>query len=169
MEIYTDGSTLANGQEDAVGGWGVVILNEDGQLISAHSGAERDTTNNRMELTALLFAVKYAVAHPEQQFKIYSDSSYCVNIVNDWGRKWEANGWKRGKNGIVKNLDIVQPLVVLTRTSMNLTVLKVKGHAGVENNEAADKLCTAASRTLQNSTEKFIGMTSEDVIKQEVM
>lgn len=144
-EIFSDGATSKNGQEGAKGGWAFTIneINEGEKdwLISG-SGHEFDTTNNRMELMAIIEGLA-AIQHLVDDFSsitIYSDSAYCVNCVSQcWYQNWEANGWINSKKEPVKNRDLWEQLTPYFKDA-RYTFKKVKGHSGVEDNEYVDKL-----------------------------
>ena len=101
--IFTDGSCDPN---PGPGGWGLVWV-EAGQIREERNGREADTTNNRMELTALIEALELLAE--DARVSVYSDSQLCVKTVNEWAAGWERRGWKR-KSGPIKNLDLVRPL-----------------------------------------------------------
>ena len=134
IRIYTDGACSGN---PGPGGWGAVILFEnEKQLIS---GNEHPTTNNRMELKAVVEALKIALQF-SKKIDIYSDSAYVVNTIkNKWYKNWSLNGWKTVKKEDVKNKDLwVELIELLGHHPINL--VKVKGHSGDKNNELVDKL-----------------------------
>ena len=144
IEIYTDGSTLKNGAKDAEGGFGVVVI-KDGKIIKAHSARCSATTNNREEMKAILHAFEWAESNvnPAETVIIYSDSAYCVNMINDWIWNWAKNGWKNSKKKEVENIDLVKELYkYVSKEFFNCQVVKVKGHAGNAGNELADALAT---------------------------
>ena len=87
--VFTDGSCEGN---PGPGGWGVVWV-EEGEVVAEESGIEAHTTNNRMELTALIRA--YELLPDDAQVAVYSDSQLCVNTVNEWAAGWERRGWRR--------------------------------------------------------------------------
>ena len=141
LTIYTDGSSRGN---PGLGGWGFVAF--DGEpipdnliAISAYQTIN-NTTNNREELKAVIYAMKYAQKLNKKAI-IYSDSSYVVNTYNDWMHKWKVNNWTRGKNKPVENLDLIQSLYNnYTNFSKKCQLEKVNGHAGEWGNELADAL-----------------------------
>ena len=139
--IYTDGSSRGN---PGPGGWGVVVLNEEGDtVIFTEYDSEERVTNNRMELTAMLCALGYAESHPRDQFVIYSDSAYVVNSCNTWMRGWAANCWRNSKKQIVENVDLMQAIWdYLSRDFFNAEIRKCNGHKGDVGNELADALAT---------------------------
>lgn len=137
IEIYTDGACSGN---PGVGGWGVVLI--FGDLFKEISGAEPNTTNNRMELLAVIKGLS-ALKIP-CNIDLYSDSSYVVNAFKEgWLNNWKNNNWKGADKKEIKNIDLWQDLLDLTKTH-NVTFHKVKGHADNEFNNRCDKLATSA-------------------------
>ena len=105
IEIYVDGSAKNNGKENNCGGYGVAALIEDKAQKAGfridHIKSEQviNTTNNRMELSALLYALELTqTIYKKEKCIIKSDSAYCVNMFNDWIYNWQRNGWIRQKN-----------------------------------------------------------------------
>ena len=139
--IFTDGSSRGN---PGPGGWGMIVMNEDeSEIIFAESDTDGYTTNNRMELKAMICAMSFAESHPNDIFTIFSDSAYVVNSINSWIRGWAANGWKNSKKQTVENVDLMQALhVFLTKEFFNADVRKCSGHTGHVGNELADALAT---------------------------
>lgn len=135
IEIYTDGACSGN---PGPGGWGSILMYGEHKLEI--SGFEKDTTNNKMELTAALEALK-RLKEP-CSVKLYSDSAYLINAFQQgWIEKWIKNGWKRNKNEEVKNVELWKELVALANYH-NITWIKVKGHADNEYNNRCDTLAT---------------------------
>jgi ribonuclease HI len=131
--IFTDGSCEPN---PGAGGWGWVWV-EKGEILDHGHGREPDTTNNRMELRALIEAFKKL---PEDQdLAAYSDSQLCVNTINEWAVGWEKRGWKR-KSGPIKNLDLVQELYALAQAKPRVDLRWIRAHDGARWNEYADAL-----------------------------
>jgi ribonuclease HI len=131
--LFTDGSATPN---PGPGGWGVVYVVDD-EIIDELHGAEPWTTNNRMELLALIHA--YRIASKTVPLDVWTDSQLCVNTVNLWARSWAARGWRR-KDGEIKNLELVQELYALSLERPNLTLRWIKAHNGTRWNEYADRL-----------------------------
>lgn len=130
IHIYTDGACSHNGTWD--GGWGVVIT--DGQeILSSFGGGEKNTTNNRMEMTAFLEALKY-LNDKGKKGVIYTDSAYVHNAFkNDWIVNWRRNGWLNSKKEPVKNRDLWEEMLMYQIPE----IVKVKGHStDIFNNEA---------------------------------
>ena len=131
MEIlWTDGSASPN---PGPGGWAVIDA-ETKQPIS--TGAEKHTTNIRMEATAIKEAIEYAAANHDS-VEIHTDSEFWINVLTKWAPTWEKNNWTK-KKGEIKNLDLVQELYHLYQTN-DVKLIWEKGHAGTELNELADK------------------------------
>lgn len=143
IEIYTDGSCLGNGTADAVGGWGAVLIS--GPQERHISGEVQSTTNQRMELTAIIEGLK-AVCSSDQEIHLYTDSAYARNGCTQWLPNWKANGWRTASKKRVKNQDLWQELDQLIEQMPNLRFHWVKGHNGHPKNELADRLAVAAAR-----------------------
>jgi len=126
--FYTDGSASPN---PGPGGWTIIDANTKEPVLS---GSAPDTTNIRMEGTALINALKLAGNEPVE---IHTDSEFWINVATKWAEGWEKNGWTK-KNGEIKNLDIVQELYELYKNSQAKLVW-VRGHVGTELNEIADR------------------------------
>ena len=141
MVIFTDGSCVGNGQANSSGGFGVVVLDNQLNLIDVMSHREFHTTNNRMELKAIAYAfIKYGSKNNPPL--VYSDSAYCVNTFNDWMFKWAKNNWIKSDKKVPENLDIIQTYYDWYQEGYRINLQKVKGHAGVFWNEIADLLAT---------------------------
>ena len=139
---YTDGSASGNGTENSVGGFGIVEVDENNNILWEYQENNlRYETNNSMELTAILYALNHIEVEETSFIKpiIYSDSAYCVNLINDWMYSWERNGWKRPKNQEVKNLNLIKQIFELADLA---EIRKVKGHSNDKWNNYADKLAT---------------------------
>lgn len=137
MKIYTDGSSLGN---PGPGGFGVVVVDDNDELLFCHAKMENeDTTNNRQEMLAILYAVvRYGRITPTPH--VYSDSAYAINTFTDWMYKWKDNNWLRSNNSVPENLDLVQFYYQLINEGFEINLHKVKGHSGNKWNELADKL-----------------------------
>lgn len=137
VTLYTDGACSGN---PGVGGWGAVLMFKGHEREI--SGAEADTTNNRMEITAVISGLE-CLKEP-CEVSVYSDSAYTVNaFANGWVYGWEKSGWKKADNKPVLNDDLWKRLLALTRLH-KVTFFKVKGHADNEYNNRCDKLATDA-------------------------
>lgn len=136
VTIYTDGACSGN---PGPGGWAAILM--AGGAKKEMSGGERDTTNNRMELMAVIEGLK-ALKRP-CKVDIYSDSAYVVNAFEqNWIGKWVKNGWKNSAKAEVANSDLWKELINLTAMH-NVTFHKVKGHADNEFNNRCDELAVA--------------------------
>lgn len=135
--VYTDGACSKN---PGPGGWAAVM--KYGEHLKELSGGELQTTNQRMEMTAVLEALR-ALKEPCQA-SIYSDSAYVVNCFKQkWYVNWRKNGWRNSKGETVQNKDLWEALLVETDRH-KVEFKKVKGHAGVAWNERCDELARAA-------------------------
>lgn len=134
--VFTDGSSIPN---PGPGGWGLVWV-ESGEIKAEAHGHEADTTNNRMELTALIAAFGALPANSETT--VFTDSKLCVDTITKWAPNWERKGWKR-KGPPLKNLDLVKELLRLARAHPNCKLEWIAAHSGFRWNEYADCLATA--------------------------
>lgn len=134
--VFTDGSSVPN---PGPGGWGAVYV-VDGKVVAERHGHDPATTNNRMELTALIAA--YDLVPPGVSTIIYTDSNLAVQTINEWAASWARNGWKR-KTGPIQNLELVQALYAKAKARPELELRWIKAHAGSRWNEYADSLATA--------------------------
>ena len=137
VTIYTDGACSGN---PGPGGWGTILMyNENKKEIS---GGKDNTTNNVMELTAVIEGLKL-LKFP-CKVKLYSDSAYVVNaFIQKWIYGWIKNGWKNSSKEPVKNKELWQELYELTKTH-EVEFIKVKGHADNEYNNRCDELARNA-------------------------
>ena len=131
-QIYTDGGCRGN---PGPGGWGVVL--QAGSAEKELWGGEANTTNNRMELTAVIRAMG-ALTRPAS-VQIHTDSQYVQKGISQWIHNWKRNGWKTADKKPVKNADLWQELDRISQQH-RITWLWVKGHAGHPGNERADTL-----------------------------
>ncbi len=137
VTIYTDGACSGN---PGIGGWGAILMY--GDFKREISGAEGETTNNRMELTGVICALE-RLKYP-CKVEVYSDSAYTVNgFLEGWVFGWEKSGWRKADGKEVLNLDLWKRLLALTRTH-EVTFYKVKGHADNEYNNRCDELARGA-------------------------
>ena len=136
-KIYTDGACSGN---PGPGGWGAVILDQDDEQKNI-SGSEKNTTNNRMELSAAIMALKKIKTNSE--ILIYTDSTYVKNGITEWVLKWKRNGWKNSNKEPVKNKDLWLKLDKLCESN-SVSWKWVKGHSTNRFNNLADELATKA-------------------------
>ena len=138
FKIYTDGACSGN---PGKGGWAAVIL--DGRNQSNISGSENKTTNNRMELTAPIMALKKIKIRSE--ITIYTDSRYVKDGITEWIKKWKLNNWKSSNKRPVKNKDLWVKLDNSCRNH-NISWKWVKAHAGNKFNNLADELAVSKTK-----------------------
>ena len=137
VTIYTDGACSGN---PGPGGWGAILLY--GEHKRELSGYEAGTTNNRMEITAAVEAIRSLKA--PCRIKLHSDSAYLVNAFRqNWLVNWQRNGWKNSKKDPVENQDLWRELLAVVQTHQ-VEWLKVKGHADNPYNNRCDELARAA-------------------------
>ena len=140
IEIFTDGACSGN---PGAGGWGVIL--RYGETEKELSGGDAQTTNNRMELTAVIEALK--ALKRECEITLYTDSRYVMDGVNEWLPNWKKNGWKTtNKKSAVKNLELWQELDSLL-SKHKIKWVWVKGHNGHPENERVDKLARDAAKS----------------------
>lgn len=139
--VYCDGGCRGNGKAENVGAWGVVL--EFGDQKKELRGAERDTTNQRMELMACIKALE-AVKRTDIPVRVVSDSAYLVNGMNSWTRSWMRNGWRTSQKKPVLNAELWRRLVDLRSRFTKIEFFQCKGHANNEGNNRADALVNQA-------------------------
>ena len=137
--VFTDGSCEGN---PGPGGWGFVRV-EDDRILEQRAGFDRSTTNNRMELTALIEA--YRTLPEDLAIDVYSDSQLCVKTINEWAAGWERRGWRR-KSGPIANLELVRELYGLAAARPRAKLRWIRSHDGSRWNEYADALATSYLR-----------------------
>ncbi len=142
--LYTDGACSGN---PGLGGYGGILIY--GAAKKEYSGAELETTNNRMEITAVIVGLKF-LKYP-CIVDVYSDSAYTVNAFNEgWIYGWQKNGWKKTDGKAVQNVDLWQELYSLTKMH-ELAFHKVAGHADNELNNRCDELARGAITSLRKT------------------
>lgn len=141
VTIYTDGACSGN---PGPGGWGAILMYKGNK--KEISGGKENTTNNVMELTAVIESLKL-LKFP-CKVNLYSDSAYVVNaFLQKWINNWQKNNWKTADKQDVKNKELWQELLTLTKTHQ-VTFIKVKGHADNEYNNRCDELARQAISSL---------------------
>ncbi|GMO48704.1 MAG: ribonuclease HI [Termitinemataceae bacterium] len=140
ITIYTDGGCHGN---PGPGGWAYVVI-KDGKLIGENSNSERDTTNNKMELSAVIAALEFAEKNKiaeagEDEITVLTDSQYVQKGISEWIKNWKRNGWRTKDKKAVKNAELWQKLDALNE-GKNISWKWVKGHAGNTFNERCDAL-----------------------------
>lgn len=133
--IFTDGAARGN---PGPGGWGAIVVTDDS--ATELGGREDHTTNNRMELTAVISALESA--KNETEITLYTDSSYVLSGITRWVKGWEKNNWKTSKKEDVLNKDLWERLVELTVHKI-IDWKLVKGHSGTSGNERCDAIATS--------------------------
>ena len=143
IEIYADGACQGN---PGPGGWGALLIHADRDARREIFGGERNTTNNRMELTAAIEALK--CLKYKCVVTIYTDSQYVVKGITEWMPNWIANGWVSSSRKPVKNADL---WIALNHLAAEHTIswVWVKGHAGNPGNECADALANKGIKSLE--------------------
>ncbi len=135
--VFCDGACSGNQFATNKGGWGAILKYKN--AVKELHGGERNTTNQRMELTACIKALE-EIKDKSFAVEIYTDSAYLVNCMHQrWYVTWEKNGWKNAKKKPVENKELWVRLLELMR-QFKIRFNKVEGHAGVELNERADEL-----------------------------
>lgn len=151
LDIYTDGACSSKTE---MGGWALVVV-EDDEVIGTQTGYEPYSTNNRMELSAILTALRIAdeVESSRVEITIITDSAYCCNaFLQKWYVNWLNNGWKTADKKDVKNQDLWSEAIALyikNKDIHNITFEKVKGHNGQKYNEMVDKLAVDKRKELE--------------------
>lgn len=142
VTLYTDGACSGN---PGPGGWGAILIYKD--FKKEMSGGERETTNNKMELTAAIEGLS-ALKEP-CRVKLYSDSKYLIDgITKNWARSWRAKGWKKSDGKSALNIELWQKILELDEYH-EIEYIWVKGHAGNPYNERCDRLAVAYYESLR--------------------
>lgn len=155
--FWVDGACSGN---PGPGGYGVVIFETFGlsdetvlkypKYVDCFTEKSENTTNNREELKAIIYAMRFAKEHPDSTIICYSDSAYAVNSVNNWIRGWAQNGWKNSKKKEVENIDLMKTIYeLLDAVSFNFELYKVSGHINILGNEMADALASGNDAKFQ--------------------
>ena len=159
-KIYTDGSTKRNGKDGSIGGYAFVVVDNRGVLVDAYAQTNiENTTNNRMELTAILAALfmyqkRMRTSKDEGAYiTLYSDSEYALKCLFRWNREWASNGWLTKTGTEVKNKDLIKPFYDKywgkyldniaegkSDSWRNFEYVYVPGHSNIYWNELADRL-----------------------------
>lgn len=136
MNIYTDGACEPN---PGAGGWAFVVYDND-EKVQIRFGGDNFSTNNIMEMTAVLKALTHCSAHRmnPDEVRIFSDSQYVVKGCNQWRHSWAAKGWEKGKANL-KNVGLWKAIAT-AHDAFPCSISWIRGHSGVEGNEEADRL-----------------------------
>lgn len=138
--VFTDGASEGN---PGPGGWGAVYV-VNGEVVAEAMGSDPYTTNNKMELTAMISGLN--MVEPDADVDVYTDSKLIVDTINTWAAGWEANGWKKKSSGPIKNLELVQEAYRLARQRPGARIQWIRAHSGNRWNEYADSLATSYRR-----------------------
>ena len=142
VTLYTDGACSGN---PGPGGWGAILIYKD--IRKEMSGGDKETTNNKMELTAAIEGLS-ALKEP-CRVQLYSDSKYLIDgITKGWARSWRAKGWKKSDGKPALNVDLWEKILELDEYH-EIEYIWVKGHAGNPNNERCDRLAVAFYENLK--------------------
>ena len=145
IELFTDGACSGN---PGPGGWGAILRWKGHE--KAVSGGNSHTTNNRMELSAVIEGLK--LLKEPCKVTLISDSKYvCDAISKGWARNWQKNGWRKSDKSPALNVDLWEELLQLLEIH-TVSVRWVKGHAGHPENERCDQLAVAAAEKMKNSS-----------------
>ena len=130
LKIHTDGGCANNQKSENIGGWGAIL--EYGENVKELCGGELNTTNNRMEMTALIEALS-ALKRSNLNIEVFSDSSYLMNCFREkWYEGWQKNGWLNAAKKPVENRDLWERLLTLT-AEHNIKFNRIKGHVAIDN------------------------------------
>ena len=143
VHIFTDGACKGN---PGVGGWGVLL--RYGEHSKELCGGVKQTTNNQMELTAVIKGLEALKKNFSGSVIVYTDSQYVQKGISEWIFNWKKNGWKTAAKKPVANADLWQQLDALA-AQFNIQWQWVKGHNGNMNNETADKLANLGIKNFQ--------------------
>ena len=150
--FYTDGACSGN---PGPGGYAVVSL-EENELVYSYVEDFQHTTNNRMELMAILHVMKLAAEDKENDYLVYSDSAYAINCLINWCPMWAKNNWTRKGNKPILNLELIQEMYsIYLKIKDRITIIKIGGHKGVLGNELADALSTGNNKKFNDLVKKF--------------
>jgi len=136
VDLYTDGACSGN---PGPGGWGAILIH--GRHRRELSGGERETTNNRMEMTAVIRGIE--ALKRSCRVHIHTDSTYVMKGITEWMVKWKRNGWRNAAKKPVKNMDLWQELEEAL-DGHDVHWHWVRGHSGIPENERADELARLA-------------------------
>lgn len=141
--IFCDGGCRNNQGDNNIGGWGT-LLTHDNHEVELYGG-DRNTTNNKMEITACIKALEYIESNKSIPVELHCDSSYVVDTFNEgWINGWIARGWRKSDKKPVKNKELWMRLHSLYQSMDSVKFVKVKGHSDNEGNNKADALANKA-------------------------
>jgi len=139
--VFTDGAAEGN---PGPGGWGAVLV-VDGEVVEEKMGSDPHTTNNRMELTAMIAGLE--MLPPDAEVSVFTDSKLIVDTLTSWAKGWQARGWRR-KSGPIANLELVQRAFEMYEQRPGVVVKWIQAHSGYRWNEYADALATSYRRDI---------------------
>lgn len=152
LQLWTDGSCKKNGQKGAYGGWAAIIIDKEMEGEFRACGREESTTNNIMEMKAMINGLKTITDFygDNVEVTVYSDSAYVLNCrAQRWYENWRKNGWKNAKREKVKNRELWEELIPYFENP-NFSFEKVAGHVGIRYNEMVDTLAQGAAENQEN-------------------
>lgn len=166
--IYTDGSSLGN---PGPGGFGCVIVFQENDKVVELGGHAKSTTNNKMELTAIMKSLEYLKHHHVSQdahIVIHTDSSYAINGITKWVFGWQKNNWITSSKSPVLNSELWKELVPLKNHFKKLSFEHVRGHSGIWGNERCDMIATsfAGNKSIDLFSGKLSGYDERVLLKQ---
>ncbi|MGA8038607.1 MAG: ribonuclease H [Acidimicrobiia bacterium] len=138
--VFTDGASEGN---PGPGGWGAVHV-VAGEIRDEARGSEDHTTNNKMELTAMVAGLK--MLSTDAQIPVYTDSQLVVNIITKWADGWKTRGWTKKSTGPIANLELVKEAHALYKARPGVELVWIRAHSGSRWNEYADSLATSYRR-----------------------
>jgi len=136
--VFADGAAKGN---PGPGGWGAIVVTPDGHVTELGGGAPH-TTNNRMELTAVIEALRHVGAAP-RPVAVHTDSSYVIRGIREWIHNWRRRGWRTATGADVVNRDLWEALAAAEKQVGTVTWHYVRGHQGIPGNERADEIANA--------------------------
>ena len=140
MEVYIDGSCCGNGKFPNKAGYGVIAF-ENEKVVFAYSHREENSTNNRQEMKAILYAlIRYGKL--EKIVDVFSDSAYDINSFNIQSKNWKSNGWVKSDNKPPENLDLIKAYDKLVGEGYRINLQKVSGHSENKKKNLGDKRAT---------------------------
>ena len=161
LTIYSDGACSGNPGE---AGSGIAVYSSNSKPILYHGAYVKNGTNNIAELNALYKALLLCELNPDYPNTIYSDSKYSIDCICTWAYGWKSKGWTK-KGGEIKNLELIKEAHLLyEKIKNNLTIKHVKGHAGIEGNELADRMAVHTIKAKNKSYEIYSYETIDSVL-----
>lgn len=159
ITIFTDGSSRGN---PGPGGWGAIVITED--IVHELGGRENQTTNNRMELTAVISSLEFV--QNDREIVLYTDSAYVLNGITRWVKGWVKNNWKTSTKDDVINRDLWEKLIEATAHKI-IDWKLIKGHSGTAGNERCDVIATSfadgSPAVLYNGSKDRYGVNISDI------